>query len=64
MYEFCKKVGQKYFLQKSTPLNSIRRKRGFVNKYLEKEGENGTIRVLFIGNIPRGVFVNGVNSVR
>ena len=30
-------MGQKSFLQKSTPFNSIRIKWVFVNKYLEKE---------------------------
>lgn len=36
-------MGQKSFLQKSTPFNSIRIKWVFVNKYLEKEGGNAKI---------------------
>ena len=50
------KMWDKVLLQKSTPLNSIRRKRGFVNKYLEKEGKNGRIK----GKVHRQTFADKI----
>ncbi len=41
-------MGQKVFLQKSTPFNSIRIKWVFVNKYLEKEGGNAKIYRMYL----------------
>ena len=47
-------MGQKSFLQKSTPFNSIRIKWVFVNKYLEKEGGNAKIYRIILEVYLRG----------